>query len=392
MNSELAIALREQSVGTGSSRSTLAVYDERFNPLAGPEARAKRKRRRFAPVDDKQYVPPPFVDLPIGLSVGDVDQFFREQRLDELTSKLSRNDWELGDPDIRPPSPPPAYDRHGARTNSRETRVKASMQKEYHKLVAVMLKRLPGYVAPLDFKPPKVVLRVEIPQERYPDVNFTGMILGPRGLNHKRLEDESGCQLSIRGKGARLETQSEEEQQMPMHVCIAGDDEEKVAACVKLIEPLVDPLHPGFEAERVRGLEQLALITGTGTAQRDQQLRLLEADGLEELSYTRVEVKCPVCGGRGHFGSDCPNRKKEATVEEWRIDKEYSNLISELAGRSVAAAPASSHPLAMKSVPLAPPVRAPVAPRQVPNRPPSGPPGSGPYIPPSGFPPGFVPR
>ena len=390
MSSDLAIALREQSIGSGSSRSTLAVFDERFNPLTGPDARAKRKRRRFAPVDDKQYVPPPFVDVPIGLSVADVDQFFREQRLDDLTSKLSRNDWEMGEPDIRPPSPPPAYDRHGARTNSREIRVRTSMQKEYHKLVAVMLKKLPGYVAPLDFKPPKVILRVEIPQERYSDVNFTGMILGPRGLNHKRLEDESGCQISIRGKGTRIEAQSEEELNMPMHVCIAGDDEAKVAACVKLIEPLVDPLHPGFEAERTRGLEQLALITGTGTAQRDQQLRLLEADGVDELSYTRIEVKCTVCDGRGHFASDCPNRKKEASVEEWRIDSEYSKLISELAGRPVAAAPASSHPLAMKSVPLAPPVRAPVPmrqrPEQIVNK------ASGPYIPPSGFPPGFVPR
>ena len=399
MSYNQAVSLRQDSLGSdvGTSRSSLVVYDENFNRIGGPDQRlaAKRKRKRFAPVAEKLYAPPPFVDLAIGLSMSDVDQFFREQRLDDLTSKLSRNDWEFGDPDIRPPSPPPTYDRHGARTNSLEIRVKTSMQKEYNRLVSSMLKRLPGYIAPMDYKPPKITKRVPIPQERYPDINFSGMILGPRGINHKRLEEESGCQISIRGRGTRgqLESQTEEELNMPMHVCVMGEDDEKINSAIKLIEPLIDPLHPDFESERLKGLEQLALITGTGTAAKDRQLRLIEAGGVDELSYTMIEIKCDVCGGRGHLPSDCPNRKKEASVEEWRINSEYSKLISELSGRpqNDSSIGVSSHPLAMKSIPT----HAPVPPRPVryvhPQPPPPPPATGGVYIPTSGFPPGWKP-
>lgn len=189
--SSYTVALRTGASGDrdGKGGSHLAVFDEQMIRLSRGVAKTvgKRHRKHFTPIDEKQYHPPPFVDLPIGLSLHDVDQFFREQRLDELADKLRRAELELGDPDIRPPSPPPAYDRSGNRTNARETRVKASMQKEYHRLIASMVKRLgDAYVPPLDYKPPKLMKRVEIPQDRYPDVNFTGMILGPRGLNHRR--------------------------------------------------------------------------------------------------------------------------------------------------------------------------------------------------------------
>jgi splicing factor 1 len=395
-DSRTLVARRDGSEYEGGRRSALVVYDEKFNRITPLDGR-KRKRKRFSPGDDKSFVPPPFLDLAIGLSPSDVDQFFREQRLDDLTAKLSRAELELGEPDIRAPSPPPAYDKHGARTNSRETRVKMSMQKEYARLVSSMLKKLSGYVAPTDYKPPKITMRVEIPQERYPDVNFTGMILGPRGLNHKRLEDETGCQISIRGKGTRgqLESQTEEELAMPMHVCLTGEDEERVLSGVRLIEPLVDPLHADFEKERCRGLEQLALITGTGKAMQERQLRLLEADGIEEETYTKFEVLCSICRDRGHLSSDCPNRKKDTPdLDQWRIDNEYNKLISELGGRKVSAMPLSSHPLAMKSIPVV----APSKPLQVVKKQPAlvyAPPARGQtqqvIIPPSGFPPGFAP-
>jgi splicing factor 1 len=402
MSYDQAVAIRHQTndSASGGSKSSLVVYDEKYNRIS-PDSRlegGKRKRRRFAPVEDKQYIPPPFLDLPIGLSVNDVDQFFREQRLDDLTSKISRNDLELGDPDIRPPSPPPAYDRNGARTNARETRARASMQKEYHRLVSTMIRKLPGYVAPIDYKPPKITMRVEIPHEKYPDVNFLGMILGPRGLNHKRLEEETGCSISIRGKGTKgqLENQTDEELDMPMHVCIMGEDQERVASAVKQIAPLVDPLHADFEHERMRGLEQLAILSGTGKSFQERQLQLLESGGIEDLSYTKIEIKCQICGDRGHLASDCPNRAKSASLDEWRIDNEYSKLISQLGGKapqsqpaipsslpssmaSIAPlkAPSSSHPLAMQTIPVvAPPPSAVIRKAQ-------------PYIPPSGFPPGF---
>jgi len=33
-------------------------------------------------------------------------------------------------------------------------------------------------------------------------VNYIGMLIGPKGLYQKRLEEESGCKILIRGKGS----------------------------------------------------------------------------------------------------------------------------------------------------------------------------------------------
>lgn len=36
----------------------------------------------------------------------------------------------------------------------------------------------------------------------FPQFNFVGRILGPRGLTAKQLEAETGCKIMVRGKGS----------------------------------------------------------------------------------------------------------------------------------------------------------------------------------------------
>jgi hypothetical protein len=43
---------------------------------------------------------------------------------------------------------------------------------------------------------------VFIPIKEHPEVNFIGLIIGPRGNTQKRLVQETGCQVVIRGKGS----------------------------------------------------------------------------------------------------------------------------------------------------------------------------------------------
>ncbi|CAM9191216.1 unnamed protein product, partial [Lampetra fluviatilis] len=38
-----------------------------------------------------------------------------------------------------------------------------------------------------------------VPVKDYPDFNFVGRILGPRGLTAKQLESETGCRIMVRG-------------------------------------------------------------------------------------------------------------------------------------------------------------------------------------------------
>ena len=44
--------------------------------------------------------------------------------------------------------------------------------------------------------------RVYIPKDDYPNINFIGLILGPKGLNQKRMQTETGCRILVKGKGS----------------------------------------------------------------------------------------------------------------------------------------------------------------------------------------------
>ena len=250
---------------------------------------------RFSKSFDKQFVPPSFVDLPAGLSPQEVDQFFREQRVDELTRKLRGNALELGDPDIRAPSPPPNYDRDGVRTNHREVRVKRSMEEEFARLNRFLVKRVPGYVPAADlFRNVKICKKIEIPQ--ISDINFVALIVGPRGINHKRLQDESRCRIEFRGKESSSNSQTFEESEMPLHVHIEADTDSDMDLAVALIVPLLSPGSVEFKQAQSGALETLSILTGKKEA----------ASHSPDSSSSNIDIRCGVCGGKGHLTMDCP--------------------------------------------------------------------------------------
>ncbi|EPS65062.1 hypothetical protein M569_09717, partial [Genlisea aurea] len=67
---------------------------------------------------------------------------------------------------------------------------------------------------PMDWKPPgspssfpvKRVMRLDIPVDMYPNFNFVGRLLGPRGNSLKRVEASTGCRVFIRGRGSIKDT------------------------------------------------------------------------------------------------------------------------------------------------------------------------------------------
>lgn len=40
--------------------------------------------------------------------------------------------------------------------------------------------------------------RVDIPQEEHPEINFIGILIGPRGNTLKKMEAESGAKIMVR--------------------------------------------------------------------------------------------------------------------------------------------------------------------------------------------------
>eukprot|EP00913_Durusdinium_trenchii_P004519 g4196.t1 len=82
---------------------TIAAFDD------GPKRRSRwseckvaKKGKRWGLPDDKPYKPLSYVDLPMGLSEKEIDQFLREQRLEDLHRKIQAHELEDVDPDIRP--------------------------------------------------------------------------------------------------------------------------------------------------------------------------------------------------------------------------------------------------------------------------------------------------
>lgn len=73
-----------------------------------------------------------------------------------------------------------------------------------------------SFVPPNDFRPFKKEKRIFLPEDD-PDVNYIGIILGPRGSTQKILENKSGCRISIRGRGTKQNKYTSDEK---MHVLL----------------------------------------------------------------------------------------------------------------------------------------------------------------------------
>ncbi|KAJ6395164.1 hypothetical protein OIU77_020429 [Salix suchowensis] len=78
----------------------------------------------------------------------------------------------------------------------------------------------------------KRILRLEIPVDTYPNFNFVGRLLGPRGNSLKRVEATTGCRVYIRGKGSIKDPDKEEKLRGrpgyehlndPLHILIEAD-------------------------------------------------------------------------------------------------------------------------------------------------------------------------
>eukprot|EP01083_Nonionella_stella_P301410 1033833_1 len=83
--------------------------------------------------------------------------------------------------------------------------------------------------------------RVYIPQDDYPNINFIGLILGPKGLNQKRMQTETQCRILVKGKGSSKNgiNDMRNDPDEPLHVYISADTEEKVQIGVKKINDLI---------------------------------------------------------------------------------------------------------------------------------------------------------
>lgn len=122
-------------------------------------------------------------------------------------------------------------------------------------------------------------VKLPVPAEQYPDYNFVGRLLGPRGATLKRLERESGCRIMIRGKGSIRKDKEAEVRgkpgyehvfNEPLHVVIEvvdATDENSANQILRrakeFVEMLLIPVPEERDSLKRAQLRDLAILNGT---------------------------------------------------------------------------------------------------------------------------------
>ncbi|OQE19815.1 hypothetical protein PENSTE_c014G09034 [Penicillium steckii] len=335
----------------------------RADPLPADGVKRRKKRNRWG--DQQENKAAGLMGLPTMIMANftseQLEAYTLHLRIEEISQKLRINDVVPADGD-RSPSPAPQYDNFGRRVNTREYRYRKRLEDERHKLVEKAMKTIPNYHPPSDYRrPTKTQEKVYVPVNDYPEINFIGLLIGPRGNTLKKMETESGAKIAIRGKGSvkegkgRSDAAHASNQEEDLHCLIMADTEDKVNKAKKLVHNVIETaasIPEGQNELKRNQLRELAALNGTLRDDENQacqncgQIGHRKYDCPEQRNFT-ANIICRVCGNAGHMARDCPDRQRGS---DWRndggaggrgpraigtgdaVDREMEQLMNELSG------------------------------------------------------------
>ncbi|KAJ4527954.1 hypothetical protein HRR83_000706 [Exophiala dermatitidis] len=330
----------------------------------GDGTKRRRKRNRWGEAGENKAAG--LMGLPTmiqaNMTAEQLEAYTLHLRIEEISQKLRINDVVPAEAD-RSPSPPPQYDNFGRRVNTREFRYRKRLEDERHKLVEKAMKTIPNYHPPSDYRrPTKTQEKVYVPVNDYPEINFIGLLIGPRGNTLKKMESESGAKIAIRGKGSvkegkgRSDAAHTSNQEEDLHCLIMADTEEKVNKAKALIHNVIETaasIPEGQNELKRNQLRELAALNGTLRDDENQacqncgQIGHRKYDCPEQRNFT-ANIICRVCGNAGHMARDCPDRQRGTDSRNHipggyggpqrrlgpadAVDREMENLMQELSG------------------------------------------------------------
>ncbi|XP_071657652.1 splicing factor 1 isoform X2 [Patagioenas fasciata] len=294
--------------------------------------------------------------IPPGLTREQERAYIVQLQIEDLTRKLRTGDLGIPpNPEDRSPSPEPIYNSEGKRLNTREFRTRKKLEEERHNLITEMVALNPDFKPPADYKPPatRVSDKVMIPQDEYPEINFVGLLIGPRGNTLKNIEKECNAKIMIRGKGSvkegkvgRKDGQMLPGEDEPLHALVTANTMDNVK---KAVEQIRNILKQGIETPEdqndLRKMQLRELARLNGTLREDDNRILRPWQSTETRSITNTTV-CTKCGGAGHIASDCKFARPgdpQSAQDKARMDKEYLSLMAELGEAPVSVSSNAAH-------------------------------------------------
>ncbi|XP_062180085.1 KH domain-containing protein At1g09660/At1g09670-like isoform X1 [Phragmites australis] len=123
----------------------------------------------------------------------------------------------------------------------------------------------------------KKVVRMDVPADKYPNYNFVGRLLGPRGNSLKRVEATTQCRVYIRGRGSVKDSVKEdklrdkpgyEHLNDPLHVLVEAEFpadivDTRLNQAVAILEDLLKPVDESMDYYKKQQLRELAILNGT---------------------------------------------------------------------------------------------------------------------------------
>jgi len=280
--------------------------------------------------------------------------YLLQLQIRDCTQKLQQPNLGIPPhPRDRSPSPEPIYNSKGVRMNTRYERTKAKLTNLRNTVITKLKALDPTYQPPSNYayKNAQLEDKIDVPQDEYPQYNFMGLILGPRGHSLEKIKNKYNTRVVVKGRGSvkdgmtglKKDGTKYDALEESMHVHITGHTAESVRACSDYLRDLIKEQIDNPDGERMVALRashmhELAVLNGTV---RDIDIKCLNC-GREghkswqcpESANVTASMICSRCGGVGHVTKDCKQRRPG---EIWNqsaggaeLDDEYESFLADM--------------------------------------------------------------
>jgi len=213
----------------------------------------------------KLWIPPCVTTLPVGFDDRHLEDFLRLLSLNDLERRIASSIVEM---DFDSDKLNSDFEDTAVRF-ARESYQSDAMFGERRSILFELLARYPSLKFGMtgEHAKFKFTRRVMIPQDKYPDINFIGLILGAGGSRQKKMAEESGAKIMIKGRGCQgirhpaswacscgwvMENQETRcnrhgcegtrgQGLEPLHVLVCGPTEASVERAAEMLRPILEP-------------------------------------------------------------------------------------------------------------------------------------------------------